>query len=334
MNNRTRRREGFRLPSRSTKRYYRLRKEAYSSRERRMRKKERKKKKINIANLLLISVFFVGLLVVLYPTISDFFNEFHASRAIINYEEAVSEMSDEEYNQILKKAKNYNKNLISGDFVNGKAEDKLYQSLLNIGGDGIMGYIEIQKLGVDLPIYHGTSEEILQTSVGHLEGSSLPVGGKGTHSVLTGHRGLPTAKLFTDLDQLQEGDTFQIFILDEVLTYEVDKISIVEPEDVSKLMPVKGKDYVTLVTCTPYAVNTHRLLVRGVRIPTPYSAERVSADAILIEPMLVVPVIAVPALSIVLTTLLISTRKKRKHNNIVIQKKGVGEESCSEKEEK
>lgn len=297
-------------------------------------KKEKKKKKINIANILLIGVFFVGLCVVLYPTISDFFNEFHASRAIINYEEAVNEMSDEEYNQILEDAKEYNDTLVGGDFINGEVEDSTYNSLLNIGGDGIMGYIEIKKIGIDLPIYHGTSEDILQTSVGHLEGSSLPIGGEGTHAVLTGHRGLPTAKLFTDLDQLQEGDTFQIFILNEVLTYEIDKISIVEPEDVSELMPVKGKDYVTLVTCTPYAVNTHRLLVRGVRIETPYSAERVAADAIMIDPILVVPIIAVPLLLILLTILLISTRRSKRKLKTIVQEKGVGEEPCSKEEEK
>ena len=291
-----------------------------------MKKKERKKKKINIANVLLIGVFFVGLFVVLYPTISDCFNKFYASRAIINYEEAVSEMSDEEYKQILEAAKKYNNSLVGGDFVNGEVEDSKYNSLLNIGGDGIMGYIEIQKLGVDLPIYHGTSEDTLQTSVGHLEGSSLPVGGKGNHAILTGHRGLPTAKLFTDLDQLEEGDTFQLFILNEVLTYEVDKISIVEPEDVSNLMPVKGNDYVTLVTCTPYAVNTHRLLVRGVRIATPYSAERVPADAILIDPILVAPVVAAPLLLILLITLLVSTKKNRNKHKKAIKEKGEGEE--------
>ena len=297
-------------------------------------KKKRKKNKINLANILLIGVFFVGLCVVLYPTISDFFNEFHASRAIINYEEAVSKMSDEEYNQILEDAKEYNDTLVGGDLINGEVEDSTYNSLLNIGGDGIMGYIEIKKIGIDLPIYHGTSEDILQTSIGHLEGSSLPIGGEGTHAVLTGHRGLPTAKLFTDLDQLQEGDTFQIFILNEVLTYEIDKISIVEPEDVSELMPVEGKDYVTLVTCTPYAVNTHRLLVRGVRIETPYSSERVAADAIMIDPIFVVPIIAVPILLIFLTLLLVSTRRSKRKLKIIVQEKGVGEEPCSKEKEK
>ena len=297
-------------------------------------KKKRKKNKINLANILLIGVFFVGLCVVLYPTISDFFNEFHASRAIINYEEAVSKMSDEEYNQILEDAKEYNDTLVGGDLINGEVEDSTYNSLLNIGGDGIMGYIEIKKIGIDLPIYHGTSEDILQTSIGHLEGSSLPIGGEGTHAVLTGHRGLPTAKLFTDLDQLQEGDTFQIFILNEVLTYEIDKISIVEPEDVSELMPVEGKDYVTLVTCTPYAVNTHRLLVRGVRIETPYSSERVAADAIMLDPIFVVPIIAVPLLLILLTLLLVSTRRSKRKLKIIVQEKGVGEEPCSKEKEK
>lgn len=297
-----------------------------SNRESSMKKDKTKKKKKNLSNLLLIGVFFVGLFVVLYPTFSDFFNQLHASKAIVNYERAVNEMSDEEYDKILKDAEQYNKNLVAGDFVDGKVKDSVYNSLLNIDGTGVMGYIEIKKLGVKLPIYHGTSETILQDSVGHLEGSSLPVGGKGTHAVLTGHRGLPTAKLFTDLDQLEEGDTFQLFILNEVLTYEIDKISIVEPEDISNLMPVKGKDYVTLVTCTPYAVNTHRLLVRGVRIATPYSAERVPADAIMIDPILVAPVVAAPLLLILLITLLVSTKKNRNKHKKAMKEKGEGEE--------
>lgn len=227
-------------------------------------------------------------------------------------------MSQEEYERILGDADEYNRQMDYGAFVNGAAQDETYKSLLNVTGDGMMGYIEIRKLKVNLPIYHGTSEAVLQHSAGHLEGSSLPVGGDDTHAVITGHRGLPTAKLFTDLDRLEVGDTFTLNIMNETLTYEVDRISIVTPEDVSELAVIPGEDHVTLVTCTPYAVNTHRLLVRGARIEGP-RVMHIPADAIQIDPVLVAPVLAAPMLLILLIYLIVSTGKstagKRKEGN-------------------
>ena len=177
-----------------------------------------------------------------------------------------------------------------------------------------MGYITISKIGVELPICHGTGDSVLQITAGHLEGTSLPVGGASTHAVISAHRGLPSAKLFTNLDQLEVGDTFTITVLDRVLTYEVDKISIVLPTETDELKITEGKDYVTLMTCTPYGINTHRLLVRGRRVETPdqYKHLRVTAEALKIEPIIVAPVMALPMLLILLIGMLISTRKPKK----------------------
>lgn len=272
-------------------------------------------KKNKRSNIILILVFLIGLIVLLYPTISDYINQFHATHAISGYVEKLGGMSKEEEDTLRGAAQEYNKKLEGGRFIDGASSDPEYQSLLNVTGDGMMGYVEIKKLKVDLPIYHGTSESILQHSIGHLEGSSLPVGGTGSHAVLTGHRGLPSAKLFTDLDQMEVGDTFTVNILNETLTYEVDKISIVLPEDVTELLPDPEQDYITLVTCTPYAVNTHRLLVRGVRIDGP-SSVHVAADAIQIDPMLVAPAIAAPILVILLICLLVGTGKTDKRKDL------------------
>ena len=190
-----------------------------------------------------------------------------------------------------------------------------YESLLDLSGLGIMGYIEIPEIDCSLPVYHGTEESVLQIAVGHIEWTSLPVGGEGTHCVLSGHRGLPSAKLFTNLDKLEPGDVFLLRILDEVLTYEVDQILIVEPQDTSALQIVKGKDYCTLMTCTPYGVNTHRLLVRGHRIDNIEQAHsvRVTADAVQIEPTLVAPIVAIPILLLLLIALLLPKRQKHKY---------------------
>ena len=190
-----------------------------------------------------------------------------------------------------------------------------YESLLDLSGLGIMGYIEIPEIDCSLPVYHGTEESVLQIAVGHIEWTSLPVGGEGTHCVLSGHRGLPSAKLFTNLDKLEPGDVFLLRILDEVLTYEVDQILIVEPQDTSALQIVKGKDYCTLMTCTPYGVNTHRLLVRGHRIDNIEQAQsvRVTADAVQIEPTLVAPIVAIPILLLLLIALLLPKRQKHKY---------------------
>ena len=227
-----------------------------------------KKKKGNFTTLLLILVLLAGLSLLLYPSVSDYWNSFHKTRAIATYAEEVANLNQDQYDEIWAAAESYNTSL--ADRVNAyllsDAQKEEYQQLLNVSGLGVMGYIEIPSIDCSLPIYHGTEESVLQIAVGHLEWSSLPVGGESTHCVLSGHRGLPSAKLFTNLDKLREGDIFLLRILDEVLTYEVDQILIVEPQEVGALQIVEGQDYCTLVTCTPYGINTHRLLVRGSRI--------------------------------------------------------------------
>lgn len=270
--------------------------------------------KKHFSTIILILVFITGLSLLLYPTVSDYWNSFHQSRAIAGYAEAVNGIDDTDYQKIWDEAVAYNEKLLSGGnrWFLDEEEQKGYNSLLNISGNGVMGYIEIPKIDVSLPIYHGTDEGVLQIAVGHIAGSSLPVGGLGTHCVISGHRGLPSAKLFTNLDQMEKGDVFMLRVLDETLTYEVDQILIVEPDDISALEIIEGKDYCTLVTCTPYGVNTHRLLVRGHRIENQKDASsvRVTADAMQIDPVIVAPVVAVPMLLILLIVLLISTGKR------------------------
>ena len=274
-----------------------------------------KKLKAHWSTLLLILVFLVGLSLLLYPSVSDYWNSFHQSRAIQSYVQAVADINDEDYQALLEAAQAYNQKIAQNGNNWQLSEEDLaeYNSLLRVADSGIMGYIEIPKIQVNLPIYHGTDEEVLQIGVGHLEGSSLPVGGAGTHTVISGHRGLPSAKLFTNLDQLEEGDIFQLYVLDEVLTYQVDQILIVEPTELSDLQVEAGQDYCTLVTCTPYGINTHRLLVRGHRIENntqPADTLRVTADAVQIEPMVVAPLLAVPILVVLLVLLLLIRRKR------------------------
>lgn len=272
--------------------------------------------KKNWTTILLLLILLVGVSLLLYPTVSDYWNSLHQSRAIATYAEAVAEVDDTQYEQMWEDAFDYNQQLKDQQnrWVMTDEEREEYESLLDVSGNGILGYIEIPKIKVSLPIYHGTDEAILQIAVGHIEGSSLPVGGPGTHCVLSGHRGLPSAKLFTNLDELVVGDEFVIRVLDETLTYQVDQIRIVEPSDLSDLEIEEGKDLCTLVTCTPYGINTHRLLVRGHRVETKKSAEsiRVTADAIQIDPQLVAPVVAVPILVILLIWLLCHSRKRRR----------------------
>ena len=271
--------------------------------------------KKHLSTIILVIVFVIGLCLLLYPTFSDYWNSFHQSRAIANYATEVADIDDEEYKTIWKDAVAYNETLPQHSYrwKLSEEEEQEYEGLLNIGGNGMMGYIEIPKIKVSLPIYHGTDEAVLQIAIGHIEGSSLPVGGESTHCVLSGHRGLPSAKLFSNLDQLEEGDTFIIRVLDEMLTYEVDQIRIVEPDELSDLEIVQGQDLCTLVTCTPYGVNTHRLLVRGHRVANQDTdSVRVTADAIQIEPIMVAPVVAAPMLLILLIYLLVSTRRKKR----------------------
>ena len=261
----------------------------------------------NFSTVLLLVTLMIGISLLLYPTISDYWNSFHQSRAIAGYAEAVAEMDTVDYEKIWNDAVKYNKELQtrSNHWFLTEEQQEEYESMLNVSGNGIMGYIEIPSIKVSLPIYHGVDEGILQVAIGHIEGSSLPVGGKGSHCVISGHRGLPSAKLFTDLDQLAEGDIFMLRVLDETLTYEVDQILIVEPSDMSSLEFDEEKDYCTLVTCTPYGINSHRLLVRGHRVANLEESEeiRVTADAQQIDPVLITPALA----GILLVLLLLGT---------------------------
>ena len=278
--------------------------------------------KKNRSNIILILIFLVGLSVMLYPTVSDYINQKNQSRAVASYSEEVENLSDVDYQAYFDAADDYNRRLAeTPDAFYRPEEVSGYTDTLDVSGTGIMGYITIPKIGVELPVYHGTSDGVLQVAAGHLEGSSLPVGGAGTHAVISAHRGLPSAKLFTNLDELEVGDTFTITVLDRVLTYEVDQISIVLPTETDLLQPVEGKDYVTLMTCTPYGINTHRLLVRGKRIENAENQKhiRVTADALRIEPIIVAPALAVPMLLVMLVVMLavphLRERKNQREEN-------------------
>lgn len=275
-----------------------------------------KKKKSSIGFVIL---FIVGLSLFLYPSLSDYWNSFHQSKAIASYAEFLTEVDDEVSERVLKEAYIYNEKIATSkrNWILSEAEKVEYSKLLDITGSGIMGYIEIPKISCALPIYHGTDEAVLQIAVGHIEGSSLPVGGSSTHCVLSGHRGLPSAKLFSDLDELMQGDTFMIRVLDETLTYEVDQIRIVDPDDLSNLGIEEGEDLFTLVTCTPYGINTHRLLVRGHRVTTiDMDYIKVVADATQIEPITVAPALAIPMLIVLLIWMLIRYRKEKRRIKI------------------
>ncbi len=271
--------------------------------------------KKHLSTIILTLILIAGLSLLLYPTVSDYWNSLHQSRAIASYDEAVASLEEEDYEEYWNKAVVYNAELWkrANRYYPSDEEREEYNSMLNISGNGIMGYIQIPSIDVSLPIYHGVDEAILQVAVGHIEASSLPVGGEGSHCVLSGHRGLPSARLFTDLDQLAEGDLFLLKVLNETLTYQVDQIRIVLPEEVGDLDLIRGKDYCTLVTCTPYGINTHRLLVRGIRIDnlTDTTIIRVAPDATLLDPKLVAPAIAIPMLLVLLIWLLIKYRKKK-----------------------
>lgn len=271
--------------------------------------------KKNLTTILLFLIFFSGVILLAYPSFSNYWNSFHQSRAIASYATAVANIDDNEYDRLWSQAFAYNRNLFLREFnLKLTEEEQLeYTQVLDVTGTGIMGYIEIPKIKCSLPIYHSTDEAVLQIAVGHLEGTSLPVGGEDTHCVLSGHRGLPSAKLFTDIDQLTNGDEFMIRTLDETLTYEVDQVLIVLPHEVDDLRIQEGEDLCTLITCTPYGVNSHRLLVRGHRVETVNRNQiRVTADAIQIEPMLVAPIVAAPILLMLLIALLIPGKKKKK----------------------
>lgn len=268
------------------------------------------KKKSSIALPLML---IIGLSLLLYPTVSNYWNSLHQSKAIAGYRETVSILDEQKYDDIWSDALNYNQSinrLTVSELTDAQRQD--YYSQLDVTETGIMGYIEIPDINCTLPIYHGTSDSVLQVAVGHLEASSLPVGGEGSHCILSGHRGLPSAKLFTNLDQLKEGDVFFLSVLDEQLTYQVDQISIVDPQDISQLTFEDGKDYCTLVTCTPYGVNSHRLLVRGHRVPNEsVIVKRVTADATEIQRFWTTLAVCLPVFLPGLLWLLLRRKKSR-----------------------
>ncbi len=280
--------------------------------------------KKNSSNIVLVLILLVGLSLILYPSVSDYWNSFHQSRAIVRYAETVSEIGGDAYDAMWQAAQDYNEKL-SRIGIRWKLSDEErseYEALLDVTGTGIMGYIEIPQIKCSLPIYHGTAESALQIAVGHLEGSSLPVGGEGSHCLLSGHRGLPSARLFTDLDKLREGDVVLLRTLDETLSYEVDQIRIVLPFELDELKIEPGRDYCTLITCTPYGVNSHRLLVRGHRVENAPEARaiRVTGDAFQIEPAVVAPILALPMLLLLLIVMLVNSSRRRRRNRILKRK--------------
>lgn len=272
--------------------------------------------KKHISTILLLLVLLVGLSLVLYPSVSNWWNESRSSKVISDYSDLVAELEDEDYEEMWQAAIDYNASRVGAPnpYLLTPEQKQAYRDVLNLGGKGVMGYIEIPSIDVSLPVYHTVNEDILQVAVGHLEWSDLPVGGEGTHCVLSGHRGLPSAKLFTDLDDLRVGDTFMLRVLDGLLTYEVDQILIVNPNEVDDLRQVPGQDLCTLVTCTPYGVNTHRLLVRGHRIEnTPEAlAVRITANAVPLDPFIVAVIVAVPMMLIAVTILIIGSNRAQK----------------------
>ena len=265
--------------------------------------------KKNRINLILIGIVLLGMGLIAYPGFADWWNSFHQSRAVASYAESVANLDANKYSEMLADAEAYNAELakIGAQWIMTDEQMAEYNRQLAVTDSGIMGYIDILKLRVTLPIYHGTDETILQIAIGHIAGTSLPVGGASTHCVVSGHRGLPSARLFTDIDKLVEGDTFTMTVLNRTVTYEVDQIRIVEPTDLSNLQIEEGKDYCTLVTCTPYGINTHRLLVRGHRVANANGEANVIADALQIEPVYVAPVVAAPMLIILLILLFVMT---------------------------
>lgn len=265
----------------------------------------------HLSTVVVVLALVVGVGLMAYPTVSDWWNSFHQSRAVASYTEAVDQLDAESYEKLWTDAEAYNAALAGRvhSFTLSDDERVAYEAQLDVEGNGVMGYLEVPPINVTLPIYHGTDEAVLQVAIGHIEGSSLPVGGESTHCVVSGHRGLPSARLLTDLDKMVEGDTFMLHTLNETLTYEVDQIRIVEPQEVEELTIVPGEDLCTLVTCTPYGVNSHRLLVRGHRVPT-VNVANIEQEAEQISPLLVASAIGVPALMALLAAALIMTRRR------------------------
>lgn len=287
--------------------------------KKKIKKKKAPKKKSGLTStIVLVAIFFIGLCVLLYPTISDFWNEKRQSKAIMNYDELLVDLTPEDFAEYFEKADNYNRKLrrMNAPMSGYSALEKEYYSTLDINGDGMMGYITIEKIKVQLPIYHGTSAKVLNSAVGHVEGTSLPVGGENTHAVLSAHRGLPSAKLFTNLDKVEVGDVFTVTILDRTITYQVDQIRVVLPNKTEDLQIQKGEDFCTLVTCTPYGINTHRMLVRGTRIENIEEAKKINVitEAYLVDPFIVTPAVAAPMLGGLLIFLMVKSSREKKLN--------------------
>ena len=275
--------------------------------------------KKKLPTILLVFVFLTGVALILYPTFADWWNSFHQSRAVASYMDSVSALDTERYEEILAEADAYNQKLAETGVIwtLDEEQEKEYNDQLNVNDSGIMGYIDIPKINITLPIYHGIDEAVLQVAIGHIAGSSLPVGGENTHCIVSGHRGLPSARLFTDLDKLVDGDTFTMTVLNRTVTYQVDQIRIVEPTDLSDLLIEEGKDYCTLVTCTPYGINTHRLLVRGHRVANAQGDAPVIADAMQIETIYIAPFLAVPILILLVIGMFILTGRQQRRNRRV-----------------
>ena len=277
--------------------------------------------KKHLSTIILVIVLILGVMILLYPTVSDYWNSFHQSRAIASYLEQIEPINPADYEKEWARAEQYNRDLMNkpSRFTLSEEEYAEYETQLSLTGSGIMGYIEIPKISCSLPIYHGTDEAVLQIAVGHIEGTSLPTGGAGTHTVLSGHRGLPSARLFTDLDQMEPDDLFVIRVMDRVMTYMVDQILIVLPEEMDALSIDPNEDYCTLVTCTPYGINSHRLLVRGHRTDNVEMEQiiKVVSDATQIKPILVAPVLAAPMLVILLVWMMVSTGRKQRRRKII-----------------
>ena len=269
--------------------------------------------------IIMIVLFFIGLLTLFYPTLSNYYNEKMGSKTIYNYESILNSYDTNKFKQIKKDAINYNKKLSKLKEPLLDYDDlKNYNKVLNVNDEGMIGYLSIDKIRVEIPIYHGTNNDTLNSFVGHIEGTSLPIGGKGTHSVLSAHRGLPSAKLFSDLDRLELGDIFKITVLDEVLTYEVDKISIVKPNNSKELKIDKNNDYVTLLTCTPYGINTHRLLVRGKRVDNNINKVYITTEGFKLNKLIVIPILTLPI--IILLILIIIIKPVKKNNEDIYSK--------------
>ena len=254
---------------------------------------------------------FIGVCGLLYPSVSQYWNTKTQTRVVENYREILESLKPEDYDVFFEEAENYNTTLSKLNFpLTDYNNLEGYNNILDISGNGVMGYVSIPKLGVELPLYHGISSEVLNIACGHLEGTSLPVGGENTHCVLSAHRGLPHAKLFTDLDKMEVGDTFTITVLNRTVTYQVDQIKVVLPNDVNDIQIVEGEDLCTLLTCTPYGINSHRLLVRGKRIENATPKLYVNSNAYRIDSLVATPVVAAPILLILLIVLMIKYRDK------------------------